>query len=135
MAQTAKPDVSGVKRVGDYNPDQEVGEVLDAIANIDVILYSVSFDKRTGRKGPYVLAIVEAGEPGGDRNDAGLYHTGGSVVVERLAAIFGVPSIESLIAEFLDQGRQPDTANLPVLATFRKERSQSNPGQSYWTVS
>jgi len=124
------------KRVGDYNPDLEVGETLDPIANTEVNIFSVTFDGRTGKKGPYILAIIEAGTSE-NREDASLYHTGGQVVVERLAALFGIPSLEVLQSDFIGRGIKPDTAadTFPVLAVFSKEKSASNPGQSYWTVS
>lgn len=132
MAQTTKPER---KRVGDYNPDVAVGELLDGIANVDVTLWGVSFDGRTGKKGPYILAIFEAGNEDGTREDATLYHTGGAVVVERLAAMFGL-SLAELQSEYVDRNLQPDgTGIFPVVAQFTKVKSASNAGQSYWTVS
>lgn len=135
MAEREKP-VTARKRVGDYNPDLEVGETLDPIANQEVNIFSVTFDGRTGKKGPYILAIIEAGTSE-KRDDASLYHTGGAVVVERLAALFGIPSMETLQSDYIARGIHPETASdtFPVLAVFSKEKSASNPGQSYWTVS
>lgn len=134
MAQVPKPDLSNIKRVADYNPDVAVGEVLDPIANTDVLIWSVTFDQRNGKKGPYILAVVEVTSPGEDRADSAIYHTGGAVVVERLAAMFGI-TVEQLGTDYLAMNRQPDgTGVFPVLANFSKEKSASNPGQSYWTV-
>lgn len=93
------------KRVGDYNPDLETGETLDAIEGQEVEIASVAFDERNGRKGTYTLSIITLAN--GD-----IYHTGGPVVAERLAQV----------TEF------------PVTGTFRRVASASNPGQSYWTV-
>jgi hypothetical protein len=132
MAQTPKPER---KRVGDYNPDVAVGELLDPIANIDVTLWSVAFDGRTGKKGPYILAIMEVSGENEDREAAALYHTGGTVVVERLIALFGL-TIDQLQSDYLNRNAQPDGSDVfPVTARFTKEKSASNPGQSYWTVS
>lgn len=118
------------KRVGDYNPDIESGELLDAIEGQEVTLTDVTFDLRNGKKGPYVLSVVTVD----DGSDTGAkYHTGGAVVAERLARALDVNSIEQL-REMLAAGAHPDRSNLPILATFRQERSQSNPGQRYWTV-
>lgn len=131
MAQTAKPER---KRVGDYNPDVAVGDVLDPIANTDVTIWSVSFDLRNGKKGEYVLAIIEAGTDEEKRESAALYHTGGDVVVERLAAMFGITSAQ-LVDDYLRRNLQPDgTGVFPVIGKFTKEKSKANPGQSYWTV-
>lgn len=94
------------KRVGDFNPDVETGETLDPIEGMEVDIASVEYDERTGRKGPYTLAIIHL-------TDGRIFHTGGAVVVERLRAV----------------------EDFPVLATFEKVKSESNPGQKYWTVS
>lgn len=135
MAQTEKPAPIR-KRVGDYNPDVAVGDLLDPIANKDVTIWSISFDQRTGKKGQYVLAVIEAGEDADNRDAATIYHTGGAVVVERLAAIFGIATVEALVNDYLARGIQPDPGGvLPVTATFTKVRSTVNPAQSYWTVS
>jgi hypothetical protein len=116
------------KRVGDYNPDMETGDVLDSIANIDVEIASVAFDRRKGRNGPYILSVITLA-------DGKVYHTGGGVVAERLAKLFGL-SVEELDA-MLSQGRSPDApVNVfPITASFRLEQSQSNPSQKFWTVS
>jgi hypothetical protein len=103
----AKEAAAPRKRVGDYNPDVETGEVLDGIEDKEVTIASVAFDPRTGKKGPYILAIITL-------DDGSVFHTGGAVVVERLGAI------------------PPE--DFPVLATFSMVKSASNPGQSYWTV-
>lgn len=116
------------KRVGDYNPDIETGETLDKIEGQEVQIASVSFDRRTGKKGRYTLAIITL-------DGGAIYHTGGSVVAERLAALFGY-SLERLNEE-LDAGAPTPTAPsdvFPVDATFHMEASASNPGQRYWTV-
>jgi len=115
------------KRVGDYNPDVEDGELLDEIEGQEVTLTDVEFAMRNGKKGPYVLSIVTV-------ESGAKYHTGGAVVAERLARALDVPNIEAL-KEMLGAGAHPDRGNLPILATFSQERSQSNPGQKYWTVS
>ena len=136
MAERGKPIL---KRVAEYNPDVATGEILDPIANVDVCIFSVTFDARTGKKGPYILAIIEAGglDAEGaplDRSDAGVYHTGGAVVVERLAAMFGITT-DQLRDDYLSRNAQPDgSAVFPVIGKFSKEKSASNPGQSYWTV-
>ena len=116
------------KRVGDYNPDTETGEVLDGIAGQEVEIASVDFDRRNGEKGKYTLSIITL-------TDGRVFHTGGSVVAERLAAIFGY-SLERLDTE-MDAGAPSPTAPMdafPVMATFTKEASRSRPGASYWTV-
>lgn len=115
------------KRVGDYNPDVEAGELLDSIEGQEVTLTDVTFDLRNGKKGEYVLSVVTT-------DDGTVYHTGGAVVAERLGRALDVPTIEQL-RDMLRNGAHPDRGNLPILATFRQEKSQSNPGQKYWTVS
>lgn len=95
------------RRVGEYNPDIETGETLDAIENVEVEIASVAFDERRGKNGTYTLSIITLA-------DGRIFHTGGAVVAERLAQI---PS-----------------ADFPVLGTFTLIKSQSNPRQSYWTV-
>lgn len=119
-------DTKTAKRVGDYNPDVESGELLDAIEGKEVTLTDVTFALRNGKKGPYILSIVTV--EGGS-----VYHTGGAVVAERLARALDVANIEELKA-MLAAGAHPDRGNLPILATFSQEKSQSNPGQRYWTV-
>lgn len=104
MAETTKP---ARKRVGDYNPDVETGEVLDEIANTTVVISSVAFDERSGRNGKYTLSIITL-------DNGKLYHTGSPVVAERLSA---VPMNE-----------------FPVEATFVKVKSQNDPSRSYWSV-
>lgn len=94
------------KRVGEYNPDLETGDVLDPIEGQDVTVASVEYDERTGKKGPYTLAIITL-------DDGRKFHTGGAVVVERLR------NVESF----------------PVVAKFERVASTSNPGQKYWSVS
>lgn len=126
MAGSAKT----AKRVGDYNPDVEAGELLDEIEGQEVTLTDITFDLRNGKKGEYVLSIVTIESPDGDKR----YHTGGAVVAERLARALDVSTIEGL-REMLRAGAHPDRSNLPILATFHQEKSQSNPGQKYWTVS
>ena len=121
MANTSKP-----KRVGDYNPDIEAGDLLDAIEGQEVTLTDITFDLRNGKKGEYVLSVVTL-------ENGAKYHTGGAVVAERLSRALDVPSIEELQL-MLRSGAHPSRTNLPILATFRQERSQSNPGQKYWTV-
>jgi hypothetical protein len=103
MARTPTPG-----RVGDHSPEIATGDLLDAIEGIDVEIASVLFDNRTGKKGAYTLAVISL-------TDGRVFHTGGAVVVERLAAI-------------------PMEA-FPILGTFTQVKSASNPGQSYWTVS
>jgi hypothetical protein len=125
MAQGKTP-----KRVGDYNPDVEAGELLDGIEGQEVTLTDITFDLRNGKKGEYVLSVVTVATADGEAK----YHTGGAVVAERLARALDVPTIEQL-REMLRAGAHPDRGNLPILATFSQERSQSNPGQKYWTVS
>lgn len=106
MAERDKP-AAPRKRVGDYNPDIETGDVLDDIANVEVTITSVAFDERNGRSGKYTLSIITL--------DSGkLYHTGSPVVAERLAAI--------PLNEF------------PVAGTFHRVKSQNDPTRSYWTV-
>lgn len=95
-------------RVGDHNPNIEIGDVLDGIADQEVEIASVAFDTRNGRNGEYTLSIVTL-------TDGKIYHTGSKVVAERLA---NVP-----LSEF------------PVAATFHLQPSVNNPRQSYWTVS
>lgn len=116
------------KRVGDYNPDVETGEVLDGIANMEVEIAGVEFDRRNGKNGKYTLSIITL-------TDGRLFHTGGPVVAERLASLFGL-SLEQLV-EQLDAGAPSPTAPpdvFPVLATFAKEQSQNDKTRSYWTV-
>lgn len=126
MANPANP--TSKKRVGDFNPDMETGETLDSIANKDVEIKSVTFDRRNGRNGRYTLSVITLA-------DGSVYHTGGAVVAERLASVFGL-SLEALV-ELVERGEQPIApANVfPITAAFTKERSQSNPSQSFWTVS
>jgi hypothetical protein len=124
----AKNDAAPRKRVGDYNPETETGELLDSIANTDVEISGVEFDRRNGKNGRYTLSIITL-------TDGRMFHTGGAVVAERLAAMFGM-SLEQLNAE-LDAGAPSPAAPsdaFPVLATFTKEQSQNNKAQSYWTV-
>jgi hypothetical protein len=123
----ANKDAAPRKRVGDYNPDVETGEVLDGIANVEVEISGVSFDRRTGKNGRYTLSVITL-------SDGRLFHTGGPVVAERLAALFGM-SLEQL-NEQLDAGTPSPSASdaFPVLATFTKEKSQNDPTRSYWTV-
>lgn len=120
----AKSDLP--KRVGDYNPDVEDGELLDEIEGQEVTISDVSFAMRNGKKGAYVLSVITL-------VDGKVYHTGGAVVAERLARALDVTSIEQL-RDMLAAGAHPDRGNLPLVATFTQERSQSNPGQKYWTV-
>lgn len=117
------------KRVGDYNPDVETGETLDSIANTDVEIESVSFDRRNGKNGRYTLSIIQL--VGGK-----LYHTGSPVVAERLAALFGLGSFDDFIA-LVESGRQPvaESGTFPIVARFTREKSQNDPTRSYWTVS
>lgn len=117
------------KRVGDYNPDIETGDVLDGIAGQDVEIAGVSFDRRNGKNGRYTLSIIEL-------TDGKLYHTGSPVVAERLASLYGL-SIEAL-NEQLDAGAPSPSApadTFPVAATFTKEQSQNDKTRSYWRVS
>ena len=100
-------DSKTARRVGDYNPDIETGEVLDGIADTDVEIASVSFDPRNGKNGEYTLSIITL-------SDGSIYHTGSKVVAERLSAI--------------------PLADFPVMAKFSLIPSQNNPRQSYWTV-
>lgn len=100
MATANKP-----KRVGDYNPDEETGEILDGIEGEDVEIASVTFSERRGRSGKYNLSIITL-------SDGRVFHTGSEVISERLARI----------TEF------------PVVAKFERVKSQSNPSQSYWNV-
>jgi hypothetical protein len=97
------------KRVGDYNPDIETGELLDKIEGQDVTIAGVTFDNRSGKKGPYTLAIITL-------DTGAVYHTGGAVVVERLRKV-------------------ADENGFPLVGKFEQVRSASNPGQEYWTVS
>jgi len=116
------------KRVGDYNPDTETGEILDGIAGQEVSIARVDFDRRNGEKGKYTLSIITL-------DDGKVYHTGGPVVAERLAALFGY-SLERLETE-MDAGAPSPTATadvFPVMATFEKVASRSRSGASYWTV-
>lgn len=116
------------KRVGDYNPDVETGEVLDGIANTDVEIASVSFDRRNGKNGRYTLSVITL-------TDGSLYHTGSPVVAERLAALYGL-AFDDFIA-LIESGRQPvaESGTFPIMARFTRERSQNDPTRSYWTVS
>lgn len=117
------------KRVGDYSPDVETGEVLDGIANTEVEIAGVSFDRRNGKNGRYTLSIIAL-------TDGRLYHTGSPVIAERLAALFGLGSFDDFIA-LIESGRQPvaESGVFPILATFTREKSQNDPTRSYWTVS
>lgn len=96
------------RRVGEYNPDVETGETLDTIEGTDIEIQSVAFEERRGRNGEYTLVIIET-------VDGKRYHTGSPVIAEKL-------------------GRVPSN-DFPVLATFRRIQSQSNPRNSYWDVS
>jgi hypothetical protein len=96
------------KRVGTYNPDIETGDVLDDIAEQDVVIASVAFDERSGQNGPYTLSIITL-------DDGRIFHTGSKVVSERLA--------------------QVPVGDFPVDAKFSLVASASHRGQSYWTVS
>lgn len=123
-ADTAKAP----RRVGDYNPDIETGEVLDGIANVDVEISGITFDRRNGKNGPYTLSVITL-------SDGRVFHTGSPVVAERLAAIFEISGDE--LVNLLSQGKQPTPTSdtFPVLAKFTRERSQNDPSRSYWTVS
>jgi hypothetical protein len=117
------------KRVGDYNPDMETGETLDAIAGQNVTIASIAFDRRNGKNGRYTLSVITLA-------DGKVYHTGSGTVADKLAGLFGL-SGDSLAAE-LDAGAPTPIAAsdvFPVDATFEKAASQSNRGQAYWTVS
>lgn len=116
------------KRVGDYSPSIETGETLDAIANTDVEIASVEFDRRSGKNGRYTLSVIHTA-------DGKIYHTGSPVVAERLAALFGMGSFEDFIA-LVESGRQPvaESGTFPIMAKFTREKSQNDPSRSYWTV-
>lgn len=128
MADTAKETTPARRRVGDYSPDTETGETLDGIANRDVEIASVTFDRRNGKNGRYTLSIVTL-------TDGAVYHTGSPVVAERLAALFNMGSFDDFIA-LVESGRQPvaDGDTFPIMATFTREKSKNDPSRSYWTV-
>lgn len=116
------------KRIGDYNPDTETGEILDGIANTDVEIASMSFERRNGKNGRYTLSIITLA-------DGKLYHTGSPVVAERLAAIYEM-GFDDFVA-LIESGRQPVAPSgvLPIAAKFTREPSRNDPTRSYWTVS
>lgn len=106
-AETGHDSDKAKRRVGDYTPDIDIGELLDPIENEDVQLGAIYQEQRTGKKGPYTLTVVTTVE-------GAIYHTGSPVIAEKLGAV-------------------PQT-DLPVWATFRQVKSKSNPAQSYWDV-
>lgn len=120
---------SAPRRVGDYNPDVETGETLDSIANTDVEIAGITFDRRSGKNGRYTLSVITL-------SDGRLFHTGSPVVAERLAAMYGMGSFDDFIA-LIESGRQPvaESGTFPVVARFTREKSQNDPTRSYWTVS
>ncbi len=95
------------RRVGDYTPDIDTGELLDGIEDQDVEIEALYQEQRTGKKGPYILSVITL--VGG-----ALYHTGSPVIAEKLGAV--------------------PAGDFPVWATFRQVKSKSNPAQSYWDV-
>ncbi len=97
----------GRRRVGDYTPDIETGELLDGIEDQDVEIEALYQEQRTGKKGLYTLSVITL--VGG-----ALYHTGSPVIAEKLGAV--------------------PAGDFPVWATFRQVKSKSNPAQSYWDV-
>lgn len=133
MAEREKPVQGARKRVGDYNPDIDTGDTLDSIANTDVVIQGVTFDRRNGRTGRYTLSIIAVGD---GPDETTLYHTGSPVVAERLLALFGIASAEDLERDFISKGVQPTAPNgtFPVDARFHREKSQNDPTRSYWTV-
>jgi hypothetical protein len=95
------------RRVGDYAPLVATGELLDEIEGVEVTIAVISQHDRTGRSGAYVLTVITL-------DDGRIFHTGSPVIAEALSAI-------------------PEQ-DYPVVGTFARQRSASNPQQSYWTV-
>lgn len=116
------------KRIGDYNPDVEKGEVLDGIDGVDVEVASIEFDRRNGRSGRYTLSVITL-------TDGRVFHTGSPIVAERLAKLYEMASMDDFVS-LIESGRQPAAPDgtFPIIANFHREKSQSNPGSSFWTV-
>lgn len=116
------------KRVGDYNPDIETGNTLDGIADKSVTIAGVQFDRRNGKNGRYTLSVITL-------DDGSVYHTGSSVVADKLAGLFGMSGDE--LAAQLDEGAPSPSADgdvFPVDATFTRTQSGNDKSRSYWTV-
>jgi hypothetical protein len=96
------------RRVGDYNPAAESGDLLETIEGQEVEILAVEQLARSGRNGAYTLTILTLAS--GTK-----VHTGSPVVAEQFAAV-------------------PLDA-YPVWATFTRQRSQNDPTRSYWTAS
>lgn len=105
----SKQDADMPRRVGDYTPEVEPSPTLEdaGIEGQDVTIAEVEFHERDGEKGPYTLTIVTL-------DDGARFHTGSSIVAERLRAI-------------------PES-DFPVVANFTRVKSKKNARQSYWMV-
>lgn len=115
------PKVTTLPRAAKVLPNTDVGDTLDKIAGQEVVIASVKFEGRRGRKGPYVLSIIMLGdEKGAPLNPPRIYHTGSSV----MANDEGDGQLQLLAKD----------GNIPCVATFDKLPSSSSPGQSYWSI-
>jgi hypothetical protein len=105
MAAARKP-----QGIGQYLPSNENGPSLEesGLEGQTVTIIGVAFENRRGRNGDYTLSVITL-------DDDSVIHTGSGVIADQLGMV------------------PPDA--WPLTAVFTRVRSQSNPRQSYWSVS
>ena len=96
------------RRVRDYSPATESGDLLETIEGQEVEIVACEQVSRKGRNGDYILTILTLA-------DGRKVHTGGPVVAEQ----FEVIPLDAY----------------PVWSTFIRVQSLSDKTRSYWTAS
>ena len=109
MADKASNGYPDVPNLSDLMPDTDIGDVLEEVEGVPLVIERVAFEPRNGLNGAYTMTVLYC-------QDGAVYHTGSPIIAERIGAY--------------DTG----VGRYPVRMTFTREASKRNPRNKYWTV-